>query len=1701
VKLLLSIFGLLAWTITIAQTPSNDWIDYNQKHLRIDVTTNGIYRLDSTTLDAALASVNLTVAAVNPQDFRMFGRGQEIPIWIEGEGDGSFDGNDFIEFFARKNDGWLDTLMYDLPENQSNPYFNLYQDTAAYFLTVTPSTAGTPMRMQLETDVNFTAYTPAPWFWATSHKEEHNYYFKGLQRLEVSTSDVTEGEGWFGVYTPATGNALNWNVPTPAAFSGGPNARAQVTFASLNDPDPVQGATINHHMVVEYASNNVTGNVSVFDQQFVGYDFFNHSFSIGANEIGSANTTIKFTGMPVASSTSYFAVGHSTIEYPHQMDMENNSTFEFVMPNNPGNKSLLRFNNFSGAAPLVYDLTTGTRIPALLDTSYWHALVGNQAAGTRCFVSDENAINTVALSAIQPVNNDGSFTDFSTLAADSVYIILTHANLMNAASQYEAYRSNHYNTVLADIAEVYDQFGYGIRKHPYGVRLFIDYLVQTYPSVPSHLFLVGKAVRAAGTQNFHISSGSRTNATYYENNMVPTFGYPGSDMLYTYGLSGTNAPAVAVGRLAARTDGQVLDYLNKIIEYELAQQTPEEWMKQVLHFGGGSDVSEQNKFRNYLNAYEEIIEDTLYGGFVHEYFKNNSAPIQLSITDSFTSLINNGVSLMTFFGHASGDGFDVSLDEPGNYSNQGKYPILIGNSCYTGSIHGTTFSSTSEDFVLIADRGMIGFLASVNVGLDLYLHYYTLELYRQFSGDSHRKSLGQAMQNTVETYLALFGANNMFAVATAQTMSLHGDPGIRLNTFDLPDYAIEPTDVYFEPGFVTAEIDSFSVNVVLTNLGQAIPASFNVEIDHKFPDGTIVTDTVAVSNLHYKDTIVLRYAVDPVEHLGLNTFDVRVDLPSYIPELQDQINNQTFGAELLVVNSGLVPVYPYKYAIYPSSSVTLKASTGNPFAPSNDYIFEIDTTDLFNSPAKLAGIVTTTGGVVEWTPRLINGDTLELSDSVVYFWRVTSDTLWRESSFQYINGKSGWGQAHHFQFEDDAYSSISYERNPRRFDFNPNSKVMSAQVIGNPDANTYTETEFSLDFDLQMSGGCNVVPALHVVVVDSIELNCWGTFGHAIGDPTVLVNAQHQYGNVNNGPACLARTEQYFSFRQNNASQMSGLENMLTVIPDGNWLMIYTWFYTNYNGWDTYAPNLYSTLQQLGATGISPASQDSVPFIFMVKKGDPSTAITVMGDHIGDTVQLTYPMITNYAFGTVRSELAGPAEEWNALYWQSKSDEAPYTADSSVVRLFGVDNSGQNDLLASWDEGVDSVLNLDQIIDASIYPHAYIELFAKDDSTFSPTQLKRWQLLYEPVPEAALNASINAHFYNGTVSEGEMIEFAVAIENISDADMDSMLVYYWVEDANKNKTYIPYDRQAPLLVDGVLYDTVQFSTAGHAGANYFWVEANPIVIGTTEYDQLEQYHFNNFAVKSFTVSEDKINPVMDVTVDGTHIIDGEIVSAEPFILISLDDENPFLIMNEPSDTAFFQLFITDPDGVQKQLRFQNGNSDNSVVFNPALSSDNKCSIEYNPTLEKDGVYEMLVRAYDKSGNASGNLEYRISFEVINATTITEIFNYPNPFSTQTHFVFTLTGSEPPPYITIRVLTVTGRVVREITQDELGPLRIGRNMTDYAWDGKDEFGDQLANGVYLYQVIVKDDQLQDVEKRATAADHFIKKGFGKMYLMR
>ena len=109
-------------------------------------------------------------------------------------------------------------------------------------------------------------------------------------------------------------------------------------------------------------------------------------------------------------------------------------------------------------------------------------------------------------------------------------------------------------------------------------------------------------------------------------------------------------------------------------------------------------------------------------------------------------------------------------------------------------------------------------------------------------------------------------------------------------------------------------------------------------------------------------------------------------------------------------------------------------------------------------------------------------------------------------------------------------------------------------------------------------------------------------------------------------------------------------------------------------------------------------------------------------------------------------------------------------------------------------------------------------------------------------------------------------------------------------------------------------------------------------------------------------------------------------------------------------------------------------------------------------------------------------------------------NYPNPFSTNTKFVFTLTGSEVPETFMIQIMTVSGKVVREIKREELGYIHVGRNITEYSWNGTDEFGDRLANGVYLYRVVARLNG-EKIENRKSAADDYFTKEIGKMVIIR
>jgi hypothetical protein len=243
----------------------------------------------------------------------------------------------------------------------------------------------------------------------------------------------------------------------------------------------------------------------------------------------------------------------------------------------------------------------------------------------------------------------------------------------------------------------------------------------------------------------------------------------------------------------------------------------------------------------------------------------------------------------------------------------------------------------------------------------------------------------------------------------------------------------------------------------------------------------------------------IKFPVDLSRGVGLNTFTVSLDSHSAIDEISE--TNNSASTTLLITSDDITPVYPYKYAIVPSLNVTLKASTGNPFAVAKNYVFEIDTTDSFTHPL-LTHMVNHAGGVVTWTPVLPI-----THDSIVYFWRVSLDSVyynkwnWSESSFQYISGKRGWGQAHFYQFKNDSYRFVKYNRPTRQFLFFNDLKTIIAQTgfYTNDYHYNWTEEWFKINGASMGYSSCahnySANGAVRIAVFDSISCEPWTSVG------------------------------------------------------------------------------------------------------------------------------------------------------------------------------------------------------------------------------------------------------------------------------------------------------------------------------------------------------------------------------------------------------------------------------------------------------------------------------------------------------------------------------------------------------------------------------------------------------------------------------
>ncbi|MEX2597599.1 MAG: C25 family cysteine peptidase, partial [Salibacteraceae bacterium] len=1018
---------------------------------------------------------------------------------------------------------------------------------------------------------------------------------------------------------------------------------------------------------------------------------------------------------------------------------------------------------------------------------------------------------------------------------------------------------------------------------------------------------------------------------------------------------------------------------------------------------------------------------------VKTFRKSSSSPFQTSLSDSIRTLINNGTALMTFFGHASATGnFDISIDSPDKLNNRGKYPTILANSCFAGNYHQADVMSTGESYVLERNKGAIGFIANGNLGLPYPLSLYSGAFYEKMANANYDATIAENMRLAVKEIQDDF--NDLSLKSVCLEMTLQGDPALKMYQTANPDYRALAENVSITPTNLSTDLDSFFIEIQIDNIGRAVNDSLDIRLSHDFPFAG-KTDTAyskVIRPVFYKESIQFRLPIDMIYSAGENRFSLLLDPMNQIDELSVLNNRLDFSVEIRA--GEIVPVYPTDFAIVGDQSIKLKASTVYAFEQERTYVFELDTTANFNSSVKESWTKVSRGGVLEWEPQLLQN----MVNERVYYWRVSrqpqmgEQANWRTASFQYIAGESGWGQRHIGQYQQNDFQFLTLNENNRKFEYTDRNSELLVRTKGSPTIAETNEILYALDADVRERSACGGTPGFLIAVLDSLTLESWKT-------PYMGENSSNDFGQANLDNYCVpdrSRSENYFLFRQNDSAQMLAMRDfLLNEIPTNNYVVVYTWFNVNYDNIWAQDSSILRAFEQLGSTEVNNL-QNGEPFIFTVKKGKSNSVNEVAGDSTNASIEVRRTLTTSANFGELRSRAIGPGSAWQRLTYQFSKEETN-SADSLTVELTSINSSGnRTSILAS--NAFDLDTNISQLVpnDAE---HLELRALSSDDQVFTPPQLDYWQLTFTAAADLALSPTDFYELNADSLEKGQAAEVKIAVRNNSQTAVQAFDLSVALRNPAGQTKWDSTFSYSISLVDTFTIVEFEVPTSNLSGRQQIELELNP------QRTIAESNYFNNQGQFDVFIASDQLNPLLDVTFDGRHIMNGELVSAKPEIRLRLEDDNNYLAIE---DTSSFSIFLRLPNGEEKLVNFE-GSALGRLEFIPAQLPDNVAEVRFNPILAEDGMYRLRVQARDASGNASGANDYQVDFEVVNKSTVTRLLNYPNPFSTSTKFVFTLTGSQIPDQIQIQIMTVTGKVVREIDQFELGPIRIGNNVTEFA----------------------------------------------------
>jgi len=1613
----------LCWSITCYAQYSNSWIKQDQRYFKIPICKDGIYRLTYANLQASGFPVN----SVDPRYIQIFHRGQEQSIYVEGQSDGQLNNSDFIEFYGRKNDGTLDSLLYIPSSLQPHKYYNLYSDTTAYFLTYN-SFVQTGLRME---DVQFLNLNGMPAeTYQLSHRllVNHEQYSQGNTEADYfAATAFDQGEGWTGAAVQSQANpTVDYTIDS--LFNGVTSINPRLELLLVG-----RDATISHNVEI-YVGPNVASLRIIASQSFVGTDTRLVSADLNWSDIGgNGKMIVRLVALASSSNRYQASISYVKVTLPQSFDWAAQKKKTFQLAVNPSGQSYVAITNPPANLRLwdISDLQNIFRIlPTASNTSNF--LVPGTSVAKKIYSAAVFSSPTII-----PIN----FRRIDPASAN--FLIITNRALMkpagtysNPVKAYAGYRASaaggSYDTMVVTIDQLYNQFNYG-ETSPAAIFSFMKFMAS---GKTKYLFLVGR-----GRDISYAVYQRQPTPANEPSDLVPSAGYPAGDNAYTAGLNGTTfEPGIPTGRLPATTPLHVAIYLDKIKEHESMGLQP--WAKELLHLSGGgnlaTDASEIALFKGIVDGFKATAEGPYLGGHVTTKSKQDIGIEQVNISPA----INSGVNLVTYFGHAAASATEIDIgfvtDPNFNYTNVNKYPVFLFNGCDAGAVFQSTTFFT-ENWLLTANKGSRNFIAGSSFGLSNQLQKYSGLIYQVGFGDSTfiTKGIGDIQKEASRRYVST-SPNDIINVAQVQQMILAGDPAVKLFGTTLPDFAINNGSISLaslDGKPVTALSDSFALKIIVKNLGAVSPKRMAIRVVRTFSDNSAKTYDSAFSSVRYIDTLTFRLKKEKnVEGFGTNLFVVTVDPADSIKELRNDNNIGTLST--FIPSNGTINLYPANFAIVNSTSINLFFQDANLLGSQRDFSIQVDTARSFNSSFLIDKTITSK--VLAKMPF-----NMLSTDSTVYYWRTrpkkqnaNDSANWAVSSFVYVkNGTEGWAQKRPQQINDDAFSNLNLDANKGKFNFLETVSTVSVKAVGANSGSSH------LNASLKISGIEYNVSDLIPCRDNTINLVAFN------GSNAVPYGGITYYFDPRGCGLQPPVINSYLptEIEGGNSSMLVSIDN----IHANDSVILYSIKNVAFSQW---SPTTLAKLNDLGISNAQIGSlQDGEPVIIFSKKGAaPGSAKVFRSPNSAATAQdllINGTMTGRFSSGVIKSPTIGPAKKWVKFSSHAKGIES---TDVVSYSIFGITLDGKESLLFS---NIGATLDLSSI-NATQFPELKVQVNLRDSINLTVAQLQNWFITFESVAEGLL--TFQGSLATQTVQEGQPFSARFDFVNISSKTFtDSLLVKTQTSvEGKENFEVNSFKIKAPAPGDTTKFD-FRIDSKGKAGLNDVSVFVNPKI-------QAEQSYENNGIdlLGYLNVLTDKTHPSLDVTVDGRYLQNNDFISADPWIQIKLRDNNSFLLT---SDTTHMTILLNYPCD-SEPCPFQRINFSRPDVQWSSATSNSDFIVNFKPTHLPEGSYTLQVTAADQSNNASGSTPYSVDFNVKDATSLKLNAIYPNPSADVFNFSFKLSGNELPDEFSLQIFSTNGKLANEFGIKDVSNFIIGTN--NLSWTAS---RDVFSNGLFIYRL--------------------------------